>query len=133
MLPPLEVILERIRNSTLLAPVDCTNLDCNAVLDVRDNDAQFEADWLRAQKDIEQRWDATDVATESKRLVSEIRREAFLAVSGATSQHEIATYISDDFNLIGRSVALGCQDPVIELLWDSYSEKSIPPRSASDS
>ncbi len=43
---------------------------------------------------------------ETAALSEDIRRESFLTVSRATTQHEIASYVSDDFDIIIRGSIL---------------------------
>ena len=55
-----------------------------------------------------------------------IREEAFLIVSNATGQHEIASYVSDDFDLLCRCHVLGIKHPIIEHLWLAYQSGTFP-------
>jgi hypothetical protein len=59
-------------------------------------------------------------------LAEDIRRESFLAVSRATTQHEIASYVSDDFDLIVKAAILGLDDPFLSTMWDAYARNEIP-------
>jgi len=66
------------------------------------------------------------VTAEISALVTDVRRESFLAVSRATSQHEIAGYVSDDFDILARGQLLGIEDAFLEFLWDAYHRNEIP-------
>jgi hypothetical protein len=59
-------------------------------------------------------------------LVEDIRRESFLAVSRATGQHEIASYVSDDFDLIVRASLIGMTEPLLDRMWEVYERGEFP-------
>lgn len=62
---------------------------------------------------------------ETARLAEDIRRESFLSVSRATTQHDIASYVSDDFDLIVKAAILGFDDPFLSAMWDAYARNEI--------
>ena len=126
MLPSLNDLLDQIVNGTLLPAAAIAALDHDAILDARDGDASFESDWLRCHKEIERRWSEATVDPDTARLAEDIRRESFLAVSRATTQHEIASYVSDDFDLIVKAAILGFDDPFLSTMWDAYARNEIP-------
>ena len=126
MIPAPTEILTRIEDGTLLPPATIAKLDHDAILDERDCDAAFEAEWTRCYKEIEKNWAAFDVDQKTAGLVDDIRRESFLSVSRATTQHEIASYVSDDFDMIVRGSILGMNDPFLDRLWDVYNRSEIP-------
>ena len=66
------------------------------------------------------------VEKEVRQLAEDIRRESFLAVSRVTSQHELASYVSDDFGLIAHAVATGYDDPWLNGLWMAYKANGLP-------
>ena len=78
---------------------------------------------------IERHWSDIEVDQEASNLLYEVRKESFLAVSRATAQHEIASYVSDDFDLIVRGSILGVRDPFLAGLWEAYCRHEIPGRS----
>ena len=126
MIPNPAEILRRIVEGSLLAADVVRGLDHDAILDARDGDAAFELEWTRCYKAIEAQWPAADIDAETARAVEDVRREAFLAVSRATVQHEIASYVSDDFDLIGRGAILGLDDAFLNGLWEAYDRQEIP-------
>lgn len=119
-------IVSRIADGTLLSASYFADLDCDAALDARDGDDEFVAEWNRLFEDAGRRWAVSDVADEIRSLAEDVRQESFLAVSRATGQHEIASYVSDDFDLIVRGRLLGMSDQLPEQLWDRYERGEFP-------
>lgn len=126
MIPTPAEILRRIMDRSLLPPDVMRGLDHNAILNARDGDAKFESEWLRCHKEIEAKWPTANVAKETAACSEDIRRESFLTVSRATTQHEIASYVSDDFYIITRGSILGLDDDFLNSLWDSYDRNEVP-------
>ncbi len=126
MIPTPAEILERIKDGTLLPPDVIGSLDHDDILDRRDGDPEFETQWTRVYKEIEARWPTANVDDGVASLADDVRRESFLAVSRATSQHEIASYVSDDFDLITRGSILGVNDAFLKNLWETYHRNEIP-------
>ncbi|MCI0681538.1 MAG: hypothetical protein L0Y71_05505 [Gemmataceae bacterium] len=122
----LKSILRRIAGGTLLPAAAFAELDRDASLDARDHDKEFEARWVRLSEEIKCRWAAANVAEDLRALAEDIRRESFLAVSRATTQHEIASYVSDDFDLIVRGKLLALEDPFLDQLWRAYDDGRFP-------
>ena len=100
--------------------------DWDGLLDARDGDEDFEAHWLRADAEINSRLRNLRVEDELRRLADDIRRESFLAVSRATGQHELASYVSDDFGLITGAVMADYEDPWLNGLWMAYKSRGVP-------
>jgi len=122
----LNSILRRIAEGSLLPDCYFAGLDCDAVLNSRNEDKDFDAKWIRLFKDIERRLAGATVADQVRALVEDIRRESFLVVSQATKQHEIASYVSDDFDLVVRGRLLGLTDPFLDHLWLTYENGKFP-------
>jgi hypothetical protein len=126
MLEWLNSILSRIADGTLLPAAYYGRLDCNAALDARDGDAEFDAEWSRQFEEVECRWAAATVGAQASAVVEDIRRQSFLAVSRATRQHEIASYVSDDFDLITRGRLTGAESAFLNELWAVYERGEFP-------
>jgi hypothetical protein len=118
-------VLSRIADGTLLPASYYRQLDCDAALDARDGD-EFDAAWVRQYEEVERRWAEAAVPAEARTLADDIRRESFLAVSRATRQHEIANYVSDDFDLIVRGGFVGVEGGLIGQLWGAYDRGQFP-------
>jgi hypothetical protein len=122
----LKSVLSRIKDGTLLPAAHYGELDCDAALDARDSDAEFDSEWVRLSDEIEGRWGVATIAAEAEALAEDIRKESFLAVSRATQQHEIASYVSDDFELIVRGRLLGMEGSFLRQLWAVYERGDFP-------
>jgi hypothetical protein len=119
-------VLRRITDGTLLPVAYYAALDCNAAVDSRGQDGEFDLAWVRARKQLDRLWERAAVRPELRLLAEDIRREAFLAVSRASRQHEIAAYVSDDLDLIVRSRLVGLKDPFLDRLWRDYEQAESP-------
>ena len=126
MIPTPTEVLTRIKGGSLLPPSAIAAFDHDSILDERDSDADFVAQWMRCYNQIEDQWRSAEVKQELTTLIEDVRREAFLSVSRATTQHEIASYVSDDFDLIVRGSVLGINDDFLNSLWDAYNRTEIP-------
>ena len=122
----LNSILLRINDGSLLPAAYFVGLDCDAALDSRDGAKDFEAAFIRVSDEVEPRWKASDVAEPLRSLAEDIRRESFLVVSRAAGQHEIASYVSDDFDLIVRARLIGMSNPLLDQLWNAYDGGTFP-------
>jgi hypothetical protein len=100
--------------------------DWDGLLDARDSDGDFEAQWLRVSAGINELMSAAKVETEARQFAEDIGRELFLAVSQITGGHELASYVADDFELIARAVATGYDDPWLNGLWMAYKANGLP-------
>ena len=126
MIPTSTEIVRRITDGTLLSPELIAALDHDSILDERDGDAAFEAQWMQCYNEIEAKWSIANVDKETVALAEDIRRESFLSVSRVTNQHEIASYVSEDFDIIIRGCILELDNEFLNKLWDAYNQNEIP-------
>ncbi|MCA9032967.1 MAG: hypothetical protein KDA66_19265, partial [Planctomycetaceae bacterium] len=64
---------------------------------------------------------------DSEFLVDAIREASFMTMNDATGHHEIASCVSDDFDLISRGSILLLNDDFLKSLWVTYTHHRIPP------
>ncbi len=128
MLPGVDTILVQLRTRQLLPESSFAAVDYDAVLAARDADGEFERDWLQALEALTSRWAAAVPAAASVVAVEMVRHEAFRATSRATAQHELASYVSDDFELIALASALGVSLQLVDGMWGAYAAGTFPPR-----
>lgn len=126
MPPTPTALIDRIRAGSLLPASLFADLDCDAVLDARDSDPTFEQEWSAARESLSVKWKASRPGRAATAAVEDLRRESFLAVSTATGQHELSSYVSDDFELIGWASAVGDAPAVVAWLWESYEAGTVP-------
>ena len=120
------ILKQAIGERRLLSEEVLAAYDWDGLLDARDSHGDFEAQWLRVSADIDELMCTRKVEKEVQQLAEDIRRESFLAVSRVTSQHELASYVSDDFELIARAAATGYDDPWLNGLWMAYKANGLP-------
>jgi len=121
----LESILAGIAAGRLLDRNYYASIDCDQMLDRRDEEA-FDNAWNACFEEVTALWDAYDNRDSMDERIDQIRREAFLAVSRASNQHDIAGYVSDDFELIARACVLGVVHPFVDCLWQHYMRGTFP-------
>lgn len=88
----------------------------------------------RDQADFDDAWTASNSAVSSKQYidpddeaaVTNLRESVFKEVFRLTENSEVASYVSDDFGLIGEAVAKGCFTGWIEWLYEVYSSRKFP-------
>lgn len=121
----LDILLTAIREGTLIPEAMFVRDDLDEILDQRD-EPNFEGPSLECSERIAAVWDSEARDEALNNAVNEVCKESFLVVSRATTQHEIASYVSYDFELIGKSIALGMNDSYADFLLESYSRGEIP-------
>jgi hypothetical protein len=126
MTPPINEIIKLIQTGSLLPHSLFSCLDCDAILDARDSDPEFEQTWLATRESLRNRFESLSPSPQVRADVENLRRESFLAVSNSTHQHELSSYVSDDFELIAWASAVGDTPPFITWLWKSYEAGKIP-------
>jgi hypothetical protein len=119
ILPELKQILAEI---SLLSDVAQSYDEQCALLDSRDAQP-FDDEWVRVHKAIEQEKRGSSLNTA---IEDEIRELAFKKAYQNTGNGEIAGYVSDDFDLLARAIAVGYSDPWLELLLDEYQSGRFP-------
>ncbi len=122
----LTLVLKQIHDGTLIKSADYSSRKCDVALDARDDDPSFREAWSNLSDEVESRWKTSEFDETTRDQIEEIRRASFLTVSRATGQHEIACYVSDDFELMVRGRLLGLSDPMLDWLWESYSRGEFP-------
>ena len=126
MLPNLQEIRTAIDTSSVLKPSNIGSLDHDEILDARDTEASFEDQWVQAFEKVNVAWEQFGQADDFEKLIEEIRHASFMAVSKVTHQHEIASYISDDFEMIAKASVTETVDPFILAMWSAYQRQEIP-------
>lgn len=121
----LDTILESILQKDLLSDHCFASQDLDEILDRRDKES-FEKKWIESHRLVEARFSESSQPHEIKEKIEEIRKESFLATSRATEQHEIASYVSDDFDLIAKNIALELADPFLDSLFKIYIQDKLP-------
>lgn len=115
-------LTERIESGVLLSPATFEDVDLDRVLDQRDDDP-FDSEWVRCNEDVQE---LSDGQAEDSDEIAVLAHRSFLATSEATDHHDVASYVSDDFRLIGEALLTGYDDPWLSGLLVQYTEGTIP-------
>ena len=99
--------------------------DLDGILDKRDKQP-FDGEWVKAYKQVEAAWGKFNASKKMNSLKEKIRKESFLMTSIATEQHEIVSYVSDDFDLICKHLLLGSKNKFIDELLSIYLKNKLP-------
>lgn len=121
----LDQLLAAINDGSMLPPEVYSELDLDTILDNRDSNEAFEQSWLLASAEISQRWDVAPHHREKEILVETIRKQSFMQVSDATHQHEIASSVSDDFELIAKAIALNLKNVFVTHMFECYCKHHV--------
>jgi len=126
MIQFIDKVLESIEKGSLLPASYYSTLDIESALNARDNHPTFGLEWSGLFKSIETAWECSAQPELTKAKLYKIRESSFLLVSKATSQSEIASYVSDDLELITKAKLLGVSHHFLEPLWCSYESGTFP-------
>lgn len=97
-------------------------LDLDSVLDERDSDP-FDREWVRCNDAVQSLLEEQgDMPVD----VSDLAQQSFLAASDVTDQHDIASYVSDDFRLIAEALSAGYEDQWLSSLLREYGRSQFP-------
>ncbi len=121
----LKSLLSAIQNGDLLNSSTFKNIDLDAILERRDSEP-FANVWTAASEQVEAAWQGNQWPEDDLALLEAIRKEAFLAVTRAAGQHEISSYVSDDFDLICKAIMLDDDNFFVMGMLANYREGMIP-------
>ena len=101
------------------------NETISEMLDSRDNE-DFENDWLRVFHEIELREKLKPLQNQDLAEIEAIREIAYKYSFAKTQHSELASYIADDFELIGKSLFLDFNDEWLNSLFLCYLQGLFP-------
>ncbi|MBP0609252.1 MULTISPECIES: hypothetical protein [Burkholderia] len=97
-------------------------LDFDDLLDKR-NAASFDDLWMQAFNEV----DGLDLVAEDKKFLDFIREKAFKLSFRASGNSDIAGRVSDDVELIAKSMLAGKPDSwPVKALWSGYKKGGFP-------
>ena len=100
-------------------------VDYNALLDARDAD-EFSIPWADAWDLATKAFDASTTNQKIKERLDSVREHIFKRIYNLTQNSDLASYISDDFDLIIKCLATNTQNAWVNALWLTYKEGGIP-------
>lgn len=110
-----ETIINTVKNLNLQSD------DINDYLDYRDSQ-DFDSHWIQAFNDLENH----DFPDEFIYQITEIREQVFKDIYKSTQSSELASYLSDDIELIMKSEFFNSQHAFVEKLAQDYLDKKLP-------
>lgn len=122
MAPLIKSLSNSVDHGGLLGPATFEDVDLDSALDERDED-EFDGEWVRCNEEVQRVLE--DQCLDSDE-VAELAQRSFVAVSEATGQHEVASYVSDDFRLIAEALLAGYDDPWLVGLFSEYADGRFP-------
>lgn len=112
--------------TNLLANIEASSPDeQDAMLDLHDQKA-FDAEWVRVDKGVKQHEAKQQLSEEDKNAIDELREATFKKTYQVTGNGELASYVSDDFDLIARALLVDYNDIWLDALWAQYQTGNFP-------
>jgi hypothetical protein len=121
----LKIFITQIQSGTLLSNSMFESIDLDQALDRRDN-TEFAQTWVTVHASIESDWNEKDLSKKWDSEINKLRKLVFLTTSRATYQHEIASYVSDDFELIAKAKITNSNNVFIQWLLAQYTNGVFP-------
>ena len=97
----------------------------DGLLDSRDSN-EFATPWTNAYNTINKIYRGTDINQDTRNRVDKVREHVFKRVYKVTEVSDLASYVSDDFDLILRCLITRTQNSWVNALWLSYLYRDIP-------
>lgn len=128
MIPTPTQLLGEIESGEIPFAEMFASADCDSLVDQRDSDPEFDATY----REIRERHEKLRFIL-NRDPAEQIRKQAFLTVSNATQEHEIASYVSNDFELIAWDSHATVTDEIpssgssfVEWIYSQYKSGNFP-------
>lgn len=117
----LNSLLKKITEGKIISNdmFDENNID--ELLDMRD-EPQFDSEWMRVYNQLEK----TTCSETDKQIIDKIRKESYLKAYEAANSSDIASCVSDDFDLLSRAYALSINDYWLSSVILEYVRNKFP-------
>lgn len=117
----LTLLLEKINEGKIISSEMFNKIDIDALLDLRD-EPEFDAEWMRVFNQIEE----LSYSEADKQIIDNIRKESYIKAYQASNSSEIASCVSDDFDLIARAYVLSINDCWLNSVMLIYASNIFP-------
>ncbi|WP_086929576.1 hypothetical protein [Agarilytica rhodophyticola] len=124
MTKQLQKIIHLINTGDLLSTKIFSAIDIDSALDKRDS-GPFDSHWMSAFNETESIYKKMALNEQVIASINKIRELAFKAVKEAADS-EIAAYVSDDFELIAKSVVINSTNLWVSALFSTYISGNFP-------
>ncbi|MFT2112717.1 hypothetical protein [Marinomonas sp. 2405UD68-3] len=118
-------LMLKIKNGDIISSINCDEIDIDELLDKRDEDP-FDSDWVLANEKMELELANQNLGQATLDFIEQIREESFKAANKNLANGEIAEYVSDDFELIAKSIVIISSDPWVASLLGTYLNGEFP-------
>lgn len=117
----LDKLKEKIENNEIINMSFITDYDIDELLDMRDDD-EFDSEWMRVYNVLNK----INVGHSEKQIIDSIREKSFLKAYSLSESSDIASCVSDDFELICKACINGYDDKWLNSLIMSYAKNKFP-------
>lgn len=117
----LNKLKEKIKNNDIINMSFFADCDVDELLDLRDDD-EFDSEWMRVYNILNQ----INIEDSEKQIIDSIREKSFLRVYNLSESSDIASCVSDDFEIICKACISGYDDKWLNSLIMSYAKNKFP-------
>lgn len=117
----LDEMKEKIKNNQIINMTFFKDCDVDELLDMRDDD-EFDLEWMRIYNVL----DEINIKDSEKQIIDSIRENSFLRVYDLTKSSDVASCVSDDFEIICKACICNYNDKWLNSLIMSYAKKKFP-------
>jgi hypothetical protein len=119
------IILKMLESGQLITPPVFDDLDLNDALDARD-DPIFDKEWMRVYDQVKPVFESSVDDADLIARIDKVRELSFIRTDRIVRIHDIAGYVSGDFELFCWALLVGFEDPWLNALWNSYRVGRFP-------
>lgn len=112
---------EKIKNNDIINVSFFVNCDVDELLDLRDSD-EFDSEWMRVYNILSE----IDIGDFQKQLIDSIREKSYLQAYNLLDSSDIASCVSDDFEIICKACISSYDDKWLNSLIVSYAKNKFP-------
>jgi len=116
-----EKLKAKIENNQIIKNELFDNYDLDELLDMRD-DEEFDLEWMRVYEILKQ----VEMEENQKKVVDDIREVSFLKAYNLSKSSDIASCVSDDFELICKAYIMNYDDNWLNALIMAYAKGEFP-------
>ncbi len=112
---------EKIKNNDIINVSFFVDCDVDELLDLRDND-EFDSEWMRVYNILSE----IDIGVFEKQIIDSIREKSYLQAYNLLESSDIASCVSDDFEIICKACISNYDDKWLNSLIVSYAKNKFP-------
>lgn len=117
----LNLLLKKINEGKIISEEMFNKMDIDQLLDLRD-EPEFDSHWMRVFNQIE----GYSFSDADNHTIAEIKKESYLKAYEASQSSEVASCVSDDFELIARAYVISINDCWLNSVILSYEDNKFP-------